>query len=1612
MKKEEKVASVPVADEPSVLSTLVEEHWSSHPQSLERQRKGWFFIGLVPVAVVFALFAWLLTGASGWRAVVHHPTIVFWILGGSVSLTLGLVVSFAVLHLVARSGIAGKTDDPDALPFPRALVVLFSIFWVVPAFLSLLQSQWGIRLVPQQMLFVLHALCFAPFLLLLFWIRFAGGEDPKGKPRTARRPVWFVLATLFLALAGMSLVGDLQGWVARLRLPPPFSGLSTLAMRCAALVVLLPLSMVCYAVWILFRRSMPREEVEREKRDKGKKSLWRRFVDFLRGLGGSKKTEEEEPNEDADDVPPAWLGPLCDVLRTMDVRIATKNPPAPDRFPNAGTPFSPVSTAPDADPFWMLMGGGESRRPTELQVTFFERFRNSPEESRQAACAGKQVSPDLILAGDEGSGRTEALLAAAMYAAFVRRQRVLYLVSDAMQAEVLSERANARFKGIFLDCFLRAGIFDGEKARRWVETLKEREKDLHAADAADEPSEEFVPPNVLFSTPRDVERIFFEGQGVDADASAVGAIREFLRLFEVVLVDDFMELDVAERAHLPFLLHKMRMLLVSGNLRPQFVVVTPRLREGVGTEAVALRLFGSAFNLAANVVTLLPRPCEPAWSLPLVVKDGVDVGAACEQLVGYCLAHTALSGTPFRAVLYRKGLRPYQCRELESKIVPDEARRKNLQVVSQLDEIDGTGGADAVFYLTALAGHASMALRLSVGDGKTVYLSLSSESEAVVGEAGGTKILPAIPDSSAVSLRIHHLRSLLRFVVPGQPVDVSAWERFGISLSSGRLKVVEVGKDAVIHEKWRHDEWNEPEYGTPGLRPYVAFEGDGSVKSNAGKGTDFGILPYTDEDVARLGDQPLIGLVRPKVRHDGKVEGIGIGATSLAKWVDAQGNSIGVIDLAHAESLVMGRSSHGDTYATAANAVDTVFTVQAMQEHEADDPSCVLKLTTKTWNGNGVDFDTPVRILSWTIEAGGVPQKTDLDSARAFYFFDLPDCRDLPRAVSAWIKGLCNRVGQDKPNLVAPSNSASSANGQGNASGARSPGGKPTPEEPKPDYTYQAYFSGILLAPRRLHEQNREAFAQIQRGIVGNWRTDEENFSLVLTHLLTGVLSRIVPDLPFYALVPVFHQRGKDGAVAAAVAWIVQPRNSGRTVEDLLAGLFVSPGGQETLLAALREARKLFEAHQDNVSRLRWLRSFSRSAFKFDLEKEGASEAFERDVKWSMEVLSVIDSRISGTIAEIEEFAAPVPGLARDHNWMSMPKTFVPDGFQPESIWTERGELPVPPELGKTDAVCRWHHGGKEFSVGAGFPEPDGKARYVGFVANSFRKRIARDSYVEYGFNDPYREFMGDLCRDLRNKFDAAFPKATSTQLAEYLLSFVQEGLPYVKDPKDKDSDWPRYPSETLIGFAGDCEDSSILYAELLRRSRIEGAILSIPEHAAVGVNVPLARTSDRQEPIVYTWLGKGYVYAETACNHHLRPLGAKTNLIRSVKDMPADIIPTPSLVEDETTPVRILNAVGPNSGGLEVTLVAPGGTASPLAVVVFARPRKGVFDEPDAKGYPCVGGAWLPPLHPRKVVSAKLKLDTPSFPTYWYDVFVCEKETGEVRGHFVGVDWFEKKAT
>jgi len=112
---------------------------------------------------------------------------------------------------------------------------------------------------------------------------------------------------------------------------------------------------------------------------------------------------------------------------------------------------------------------------------------------------------------------------------------------------------------------------------------------------------------------------------------------------------------------------------------------------------------------------------------------------------------------------------------------------------------------------------------------------------------------------------------------------------------------------------------------------------------------------------------------------------------------------------------------------------------------------------------------------------------------------------------------------------------------------------------------------------------------------------------------------------------------------------------------------------------------------------------------------------------------------------------------------------------------------------------------------------------------------------------------------------------------ANYILAFVQSLRYHRDDEITPYKEYWKFPLETLAEGWGDCEDSSILYAALMKAAGYDVILLDFPEHMAVGV--ALSKTIAGSY-VIHN--GKRYYYAET------------TNLGWSIGKAPPQVIGKP----------------------------------------------------------------------------------------------------------------------
>ena len=140
--------------------------------------------------------------------------------------------------------------------------------------------------------------------------------------------------------------------------------------------------------------------------------------------------------------------------------------------------------------------------------------------------------------------------------------------------------------------------------------------------------------------------------------------------------------------------------------------------------------------------------------------------------------------------------------------------------------------------------------------------------------------------------------------------------------------------------------------------------------------------------------------------------------------------------------------------------------------------------------------------------------------------------------------------------------------------------------------------------------------------------------------------------------------------------------------------------------------------------------------------------------------------------------------------------------------------------------------------------------------------RITRDERFALGYGHMVTHddvIVKELASSLLSK--ARKIGLDEVETANYILSFVQS-ISYKKDREMTRSrgEFPKFPVETIVEGWGDCEDTSILYAALMKAAGYDVVLLKIGEHMAVGVAF--------SKPIHGAYVpykNKIYFYAETS---------------------------------------------------------------------------------------------------------------------------------------------------
>lgn len=196
---------------------------------------------------------------------------------------------------------------------------------------------------------------------------------------------------------------------------------------------------------------------------------------------------------------------------------------------------------------------------------------------------------------------------------------------------------------------------------------------------------------------------------------------------------------------------------------------------------------------------------------------------------------------------------------------------------------------------------------------------------------------------------------------------------------------------------------------------------------------------------------------------------------------------------------------------------------------------------------------------------------------------------------------------------------------------------------------------------------------------------------------------------------------------------------------------------------------------------------------------------------------------------------------------------------------------PPEPDPSPTDSILcsfSWSYGGTR-SLSLSIPQT-----LVDYYRGLSRGVWATDGYSRFVLDTQDDALMVTL-RDalmLNNSYQATIENA---------LAFVQKAVTYQADPSG--TEYPRYPVETLVDRVGDCEDSAILYASIVRTFGYNAGVLLVTldtdgdqsmDHVAVFVRVADCFINAHPERSLWTISGKTYAFAETALSGGYLALG------------------------------------------------------------------------------------------------------------------------------------------
>lgn len=224
-------------------------------------------------------------------------------------------------------------------------------------------------------------------------------------------------------------------------------------------------------------------------------------------------------------------------------------------------------------------------------------------------------------------------------------------------------------------------------------------------------------------------------------------------------------------------------------------------------------------------------------------------------------------------------------------------------------------------------------------------------------------------------------------------------------------------------------------------------------------------------------------------------------------------------------------------------------------------------------------------------------------------------------------------------------------------------------------------------------------------------------------------------------------------------------------------------------------------------------------------------------------------------------------------------------------LWYQINHPTIERETKTINKTFSWEYENKEYKIYLNIPEEK-----YNYYLNYKTNRIPQNDNLNpnskmVSFITSGEEIINTLSEKLYNH--AIIQGFDRTETANFILHFVQKNIDYALDNQTKGQDeyW-RFPIETLVEQKGDCEDTSVLYATILKNLDYDTSLLfySWKEnnerigHLAVGLNL-----INEQGDYVTDENNVKYYYCETTAENF--NIGEIPNDPPQIKEGPTEII-------------------------------------------------------------------------------------------------------------------------